>query len=112
MSDFEHRIDLDSAEGQGIMDLITSGQAINVAEAIEIMRNTKMLPISTSNSTTIQTAVTGEQYLMLEFAGDLLSCGEISAKEWHSIKMLLKSNSEENWKLVQNILKARGYGNI
>jgi hypothetical protein len=44
---------------------------------------------------------------MIEYAGDLLAIGKITAAEWFKLKNLAKTGQEDNLKLVQSILDAK-----
>jgi len=80
-------------------------------DTIKRIAEMEVFPIDTGDGTSssvTQLYVSSEQYLQLEYAGDLLACGAISPKEWAKLKMLLKSENEENRKLATKILSAKG----
>ena len=90
-----------------ILDVGSLPEDYNIQDMIEMMKNQGIMPMNSTTVNDINHYPMKEVVNMLVLAGDLLSTGDITPKEWHRLKRFIQSENPENVKLADEILKAK-----
>jgi len=64
-------------------------------------------PTGGSTFTPINLTVDEEMALLIEYSADLLALGKVKPGEWFKLKSLIKTEQEDNLRLVRGILDAK-----